>query len=262
MTTTPSVPRLAQLSVQNINAHFGSTHVLHDVSFDIFQGQHVAVMGPSGSGKSTLLNCLSGILVPQRGAVIYRSEIPSGDSAEVNTVDVCTLSDRQRSKLRLTDFGFVFQDGQLIPELPARENVALPLRLQGVSRRRALQSADALLDRLGVGEVKNSLPGNVSGGQAQRVATARALAGDKAVLFADEPTGALDQATGYEVMQFLTGYARQRNMTLVVVTHDTNVASWCDRLIEIRDGRLHADRVITGKRTSRSVNLRGEDGEQ
>lgn len=208
---------------------FGNVHALAGVDITIPPGQSLAIMGPSGSGKSTLLHCLSGILSPNGG------EVAIGD------VSVSSLSDADRSRLRLSVFGFVFQDGQLIPELPARENVALPLMLRGMSRRDSLATADEWLGRMGLSDAGRRRPGEISGGQAQRVAVARALAVSPSVVFADEPTGALDQATGQEVMQLLTSTCRMSGATLVVVTHDPHVASWCDRLVEIRDGRIHAD---------------------
>ena len=145
-------------------------------------------------------------------------------------------------------FGFVFQDGQLVPELPANENVALPLMLSDAPRRTAISAADDWLRRLGLEDEANRRPGEMSGGQAQRVAIARALAASPAVVFADEPTGALDQATGHEVMQLLTTTCRMSGATLVVVTHDPQVAAWCERLVEIRDGRIHADSKTGGAR--------------
>lgn len=208
---------------------FGGVRALAGVDINIPAGQSLAIMGPSGSGKSTLLHCLSGILSPTAG------EVRLGEGT------VSQLNDKSRSKLRLQNFGFVFQDGQLIPELPARENVAVPLMLRGTPRRKALAIADRWLGRLGLLDERGRRPGQMSGGQAQRVAIARALAGDPAVIFADEPTGALDQATGHEVMQLLTTTTKMTGATFVVVTHDPQVAAWCDRLVEIRDGRIHAD---------------------
>ena len=193
-------------------------------------------MGPSGSGKSTLLHCLSGILTPTSGEICLGGKNVSG------------LPDKSRSRLRLKHFGFVFQDGQLVPELPANENVALPLMLSDASRRTAISAADDWLRRLGLEDEANRRPGEMSGGQAQRVAIARALAASPAVVFADEPTGALDQATGHEVMQLLTTTCRMSGATLVVVTHDPQVAAWCERLVEIRDGRIHADSKTGGAR--------------
>jgi len=216
--------------------NFGNVHALAGVDIDIPSGQALAIMGPSGSGKSTLLHCLSGILTPTSGEICLGGQSVSG------------LSDKIRSRLRLKHFGFVFQDGQLVPELPANENVALPLMLSDAPRRTAISAADDWLRRLGLEDEANRRPGEMSGGQAQRVAIARALAASPAVVFADEPTGALDQATGHEVMQLLTTTCRMSGATLVVVTHDPQVAAWCERLVEIRDGRIHADSKTGGAR--------------
>ena len=222
------------LTATGLTKSFGAEDALRGVDLAVAPGESVAIMGPSGSGKSTLLNCLAGIIRPDGGTVCF-------DGA-----DVTAMSDAARSRLRLRAFGFVFQDGQLIPELPARENVALPLRLTGAGRRGALRRADTILDQLGVGDQAMKLPGDMSGGQAQRVAVARAIAGVPRVIFADEPTGALDQPTGQEVMQLLTTLARMNDSALVMVTHDATVANWCSRLVEIRDGRIHADRALDG----------------
>ena len=216
--------------------NFGNVHALAGVDIDIPSGQALAIMGPSGSGKSTLLHCLSGILTPTSGEICLGGKNVSG------------LPDKSRSRLRLKHFGFVFQDGQLVPELPANENVALPLMLSDASRRTAISAADDWLRRLGLEDEANRRPGEMSGGQAQRVAIARAVAPSPAVVFADEPTGALDQATGHEVMQLLTTTCRMSGATLVVVTHDPQVAAWCERLVEIRDGRIHADSKTGGAR--------------
>lgn len=221
------------LATRDITKTFGSVRALAGVTLTIDPGEQVAVMGPSGSGKSTLLHCLSGVMVPDEGEVLFDGEVVSG------------LSDARRSHLRLSRFGFVFQDGQLIPELPARENIALPLMLTGMARGKALAVADEQLARLGLDQLKDRRPGDMSGGQAQRVAIARALAGSPSVIFADEPTGALDQATGHETMQLLTSTAKVAGAALVLVTHDINVARWCSRLVEIRDGLVHTDRALT-----------------
>ncbi|WP_416046551.1 ABC transporter ATP-binding protein [Propioniciclava soli] len=231
----PASPRRRDALVASGLVHrFGQVVALGGVSLTIPAGQSVAVMGPSGSGKSTLLHCLSGILTPDAG------EVTLGGGR------VSTLRDADRSRLRRERFGFVFQDGQLIGELPARENVALPLLLAGMGRAAALAHADSWLERLGVGgDMRLRRPGELSGGQAQRVAIARALVHDPAVIFADEPTGALDQATGHEVMQILTTTASMAGATLVVVTHDPHVARWCSRLVEIRDALVHSDTLAT-----------------
>lgn len=222
----------ALLSTSDIVKTFGQVTALAGVTINIAAGETVAVMGPSGSGKSTLLHCLSGVLTPDAGSVTFDGH------------NVSSLNDRDRSHLRLTQFGFVFQDGQLIPELPARENVALPLLLTGTRRGAALKAADAILGRLGIGQLARRCPGDMSGGQAQRVAIARALVTEPSVVFADEPSGALDQATGHEVMQLLTTTIGLSGASLVMVTHDRSVAAWCSRLVEIRDGLVHADRTL------------------
>lgn len=217
------------LSAVNLVKKYGQVRALAGVSIGIPQGQTVAVMGPSGSGKSTLLHCLSGVLKPDAGQV------------RLGSAEVTSLSDAARSKLRRTRFGFVFQDGQLIHELNAAENVAFPLLLAGVSRSKALGQADEWLTRLGLDSMGKRKPGEMSGGQAQRVAIARALVHDPTVVFADEPTGALDQATGHEVMQLLTTVVGISGAALIVVTHDAKVASWCARHVEIRDALIHSD---------------------
>ncbi|GAA0251698.1 hypothetical protein GCM10009527_054910 [Actinomadura nitritigenes] len=148
------------------------------------------------------------------------------------------LGERRRSALRRTRFGFVFQFGQLLPELPAEENVALPLMLNGTPRREAVTAARTWFGPLGLAGLEGRRPGELSGGQAQRVAIARALAPRPAVVFADEPTGALDQATGHETMRLLTEATRHNDASLVVVTHDPSVARWCDRTVHVRDGRV------------------------
>lgn len=226
-------PTHALLTTRDITKNFGPVRALAGVSLGIEAGETVAIMGPSGSGKSTLLHCLSGVLVPDGGVV------------EFDGRPLSQLGDRERSHLRLAKFGFVFQDGQLIPELPARENVALPLQLTGTSRGKALKAADDVLGRIGLAALRDRRPGEMSGGQAQRVAIARAMVGRPAVVFADEPSGALDQATGHEVMQLLTTTVSMIGASLVLVTHDINVARWCGRLVEIRDGLVHSDRRLS-----------------
>jgi putative ABC transport system ATP-binding protein len=230
MNTIPD-PRV--LSARNLSKHFGDVRALDQVSIDIPPGQSVSVMGPSGSGKSTLLHCLAGILRPDDG------DVSLGDEP------VSLSSDAARSRLRLERMGFVFQDGQLLPELPALENVALPLLLLGRPKAEAFGRAAEWLSRLGLSGLEKRRPGQLSGGQAHRVAIARALVGSPAVVLADEPTGALDQATGAEVMRVLTAAAKGAGASLVVVTHDPNVAAWCERHVEIVDGRVLSD-VRTG----------------
>ena len=220
------------LSLTDITKDFGGGPVLAGISLDIAPGELVAVMGPSGSGKSTLLHCMSGVLTPTHGSVRYGDE------------ELSALGDAPRSRLRLRNFGFVFQDGQLLPELSNVDNVALPAMLNGMGRSAARKRALELLDQLGLGGLADRRPAQVSGGQAQRVTIARALVANPGVVFADEPTGALDQSTGHEVMQMLTTIVRQSGASLVMVTHDPKVADWMQRRVEIRDGIIHDDRRL------------------
>ncbi|MET8004316.1 ABC transporter ATP-binding protein [Nonomuraea glycinis] len=211
---------------QALTKRFGQTVALGGVDLAVRAGEAVAIMGPSGSGKSTLLHCLAGIMKPDGGEVRLLGERIDG------------MRERARSALRRTRFGFVFQFGQLLPELAAEENVALPLMLGGVPRAKAVRQARSWFGPLGLGGMETRRPGELSGGQAQRVAIARALVTKPAVVFADEPTGALDQTTGQETMRLLVEATRGNGAGLVVVTHDPNVASWCERTVEVRDGLL------------------------
>jgi putative ABC transport system ATP-binding protein len=220
------------LSAVDVQLAFGTTAALGGVTLDVRPGEVLALLGPSGSGKSTLLHCLAGILRPDTGEVRYRG------------LRLDELTDDARSRLRASDFGFVFQFGSLVPELSAVENVALPLRLTGVRRREAEQRARAWLERLDVAELAGKRPGQMSGGQGQRVAIARALVGEPHVVFADEPTGALDSLNGELVMEELVTAARDQGTSVVLVTHDARVAAYADRDVVLRDGRLTADSVL------------------
>ena len=217
------------LELRDITKSFTQQRVLEGISLTVSDGESVAIMGPSGSGKSTLLHCMSGVLVPDQGEVLFDGQ------------DVAAMSDAERSRLRLEQFGFIFQDGQLLPELTATENVALPQIMRGVPRSQAHDEAIDMLTRLGLGAYVDRYPGQLSGGQGQRVAIARALAGPPSVVFADEPTAALDQATGHEVMQQIVAVCQKFGVTLVVVTHDPKIADWCSRRVEIRDGLIHSE---------------------
>ena len=216
------------ISAADLHKSYGRTTALAGASLEVAAGEVVAVMGPSGSGKSTLLHCVAGIVAPDRGTVVY-------DGRELSA-----MTDPERSALRRSEFGFVFQFGQLVPELSCRENVALPLRLDGTPRRTAERRADELLSQLEVADVAGARPGSVSGGEGQRVAVARALVTDPRVLFADEPTGALDSLNGERVMELLTTAARERGTAVVLVTHEARVAAYSNREVVVRDGRTHA----------------------
>ena len=215
----------ALLEALDVSLSFGPTPALRGASVAIEQGEILAVMGPSGSGKSTLLHCLAGILVPDSGQIRF-------DGSRVDT-----LKEQQRSGLRRDSFGFVFQFGQLVPELNAEENVALPLLLGGTRRGEAEAQARSWLDRLGLEGLGKRRAGELSGGQAQRVALARGLVARPQVLFADEPTGSLDSLTGEQVMELLVRAAREEGTTVVLVTHDARVAAYSDREIVVRDGK-------------------------
>jgi putative ABC transport system ATP-binding protein len=205
---------------------YGPTPALSGVDVAVAEGEIVAVTGPSGCGKSTLLHCLAGILRVDSGEIRYRDQ------------DIGLWSEAARSRLRRTDFGVLFQFGQLVPELTAGENVALPLLLAGASRRQARRTAEEWLERFGVADLADKLPGAMSGGQQQRCATARALVTEPRVLFADEPTGALDVLTGERVLSEIVHVAREKNMAVVLVTHEAQIAAYADREITLRDGVL------------------------
>lgn len=218
----------ALLTGSELRKRFGKTTALDGVSVSIRPGEIVAVMGPSGSGKSTLLHCLAGIMRPDDGEVWFDGE------------RVDALGEGPRTKLRRSAFGFVFQLGQLVSELDLIENVALPLLLAGRPRKEAVAESARWLDRLGVGEVDDHRPGEVSAGQAQRAAVARALIHGPRVVFADEPTGALDSLAGEQVMELLVSTSKEQGAAVLLVTHDVRVAAYADREIIVRDGRVVA----------------------
>ena len=205
-----------------------AVRALDNVNLDIVAGSSLSIMGPSGSGKTTLLHVLAGILKPTQGTVVYKNR------------NMATLPDAYRTRLRRSDFGFVFQSGQLIEELSAEENVALPLMLSGADYKKAVAAASDWLERLGLQQLASHRPGEMSGGQRQRIAIARALAISPSVIFADEPTGALDQATGEQIIELLTGWCARTGASLIMVTHDPNVARSCQMTIHMQDGRILA----------------------
>lgn len=219
----------ALIEARDVTKSFGQTPALRGASLAVPPGEILAVMGPSGSGKSTLLHCLAGIFPPDSGEVWF-------DGRRMDT-----LSDTERTRLRRTEFGFVFQFGNLVPELTAADNVALPLLLKRSGRKAAYQQAGSWLDRLGLSGKGARRTGELSGGEAQRVAIARALALGPRVLFADEPTGSLDSLTGEKVMKLLTGLAKEQGVTVVLVTHDVRVAAYADREVLVRDGVVMVD---------------------
>ncbi len=200
--------------------------VFDALSFGVEKGETVALLGASGSGKTTLLNLISGIDTPDAGRVL------------IDGVDVHALGEPDRTLLRRRQIGFVFQFFNLIPTLTVAENVALPLELLGSDDHTARDSADALLERVGLGGLGMRYPETLSGGEQQRAAIARALVHQPAVLLADEPTGNLDEDTGRLIIELLTGLARQQGTTLLLVTHSTQVAQAADRVLRLSHGRV------------------------
>ncbi len=221
------------IEARDVVLSFGQTPALRGACLSVAPGEILAVMGPSGSGKSTLLHCLAGILTPASGEIWF-------DGHRVDT-----MGETQRSGLRRDRFGFVFQFGQLVPELTAAENVALPLLLGGTRREVALKEARTWFERLDLDGLEQRRSGELSGGQAQRVALARGLVARPDVLFADEPTGSLDSLTGEHVMGLLVATARERGTTVVLVTHEPRVAAYADREVIVRDGKVSS---LSGQR--------------
>jgi len=222
---------MSRLQVNNLTFDVPARRILDDVGFEAEAGECLAVVGPSGAGKTSLLNCLCGIAIPRSGSV------------RVDEVEVTDLGLSKRTTFRLRRIGMVFQFGDLLPELSALENVALPLRLMGTSRREAERRAEAWLERLGLDGRSDAHPETLSGGEIQRVGIARALAHEPCLILADEPTGALDEDNSVRIMTLLVGAAKELAATVVIATHDPLVASRTDRVLRLQEGSL----VPTGK---------------
>lgn len=214
------------IDVASVVVAYGTTTALAGASMQLAEGESLALVGPSGAGKSTLLRCMAALVRPSEGRVTYLGQ------------DLGALGVDARAELRLHDFGFVLQGGELMPELTLAENVELPLLLAGTRRVDARRRASSLLEMLGVGREAGRLPHEVSGGQAQRAAVARAVVHGPSVVFADEPTGALDEANGAAVMTTLRAAASAAGSALVMVTHDAGLAAQLDRVLEVHDGRV------------------------
>lgn len=220
------------VSLDNVSKIFdgaGSVWALDGVSLDIPRGQRVSVMGPSGSGKSTLLNIICGL------------DVPTGGRVMINGSDLAAMSDDDRTRLRREQIGMIFQTFNLMPTLSGVENVALPLRLCGISGTEAADRAAALLERVGLSGRGTHRPDEMSGGERQRVAIARALIFDPPLLLADEPTGNLDSATGDETLKLLDDIHSEFGTSIILVTHNENAAAICERRIELLDGRIVSD---------------------
>jgi putative ABC transport system ATP-binding protein len=221
---------MTMLELRRVSKSYGKgtaeVHALSEVSLSADEGAMVAVMGPSGSGKSTLLTIAGTLEEPTSGTVL------------VGGRDVTALARNARARLRRRTIGYVFQDFNLLPGLTAAENVALPLELDGLSARKARIAGLKALERLGLAERAGHYPDQLSGGERQRVAIARAMVGERALLLADEPSGALDSANSEAVMRLLHDACKNGGMTAVVVTHDAQLASWADRVVFLRDGQV------------------------
>jgi ABC-type lipoprotein export system ATPase subunit len=201
-------------------------HALRGIDLDVTRGEMLAIMGPSGCGKTTLLNCLSGL-----------DDFDEGD-VEIEGAALRRMSDKKRTKYRAERMGFIFQTYNLLPVISAVENVELPLLVTGVSPREARRRALAVLDQVGLADRGDHRPAELSGGQRQRVTVARALVNEPAIVWADEPTGALDSKAADDVLQLMRRLNQERGQTFVVVTHDPDMAAACDRIVRMHDGQI------------------------
>ena len=200
-------------------------HVLKNINLSLRQGEYLSILGPSGSGKSTLMNIIGCLDVPTSGRYLLRGREVEGMTAT------------ELAQLRSSEIGFIFQNSQLLPRLTAQKNVELPLIYAGIAPRERRRRAEQMLDRVGLSDRRNHYPNQLSGGQQQRVAIARALVGNPSLLLADEPTGALDQKTGRQVMALFQELSAE-GRTIIMITHDTNIASYAKRIVHIIDGEL------------------------
>ena len=218
------------LCVKDLTKVYGKrgavTRALDGVDFEIYKGEFVAIVGTSGSGKSTLLNMLAGLEKPTRGEI------------EIGSTHIEKMTEKQLVTFRREKVGFIFQSYNLLNTMNAVENVALPLSFRGVSKRNRLKQARKFMDLVGVGDQAGHMPNQMSGGQQQRVGIARALVVNPQIIFADEPTGNLDSRTTMEVLRLMQKIVREQGQTLIMVTHDNNLASYADRRIRIVDGKI------------------------
>jgi putative ABC transport system ATP-binding protein len=223
--------------------HMGDieVHALRGVSLDIRRGEFVAIMGPSGSGKSTMMNIIGCLDRPSKGQYFL-------DGGDVSTVDKAGLAD-----IRNKHIGFVFQSFNLVPRTSAVENVELPMLYAGVASAERLRRAREALAEVGLTDRERNMPNQLSGGQQQRVALARALVNNPALILADEPTGALDSRTSVEVMEIFQRLNRERNLTVILVTHEPDIAQYANRIIQFRDGRIRRDFPVEGRRDASEV---------
>ena len=229
-TINPSTPNNDAVRCQDIRKDFGdgasTTRVLHDIDIDFQAGAMSMLVGPSGCGKTTLISIIAGILTPTTGSVqVFEQRLDE-------------LKDTALVKFRLKNIGFIFQQYNLLPTLTAAENASVALAASGFSRKVAVERASNMLDRLGLGDHINKLPSQLSGGQQQRVAIARALVHEPRLVVCDEPTAALDAASGQRVMELMREVAVAPNRACIVVTHDNRIFDFADRMVEMEDGRI------------------------
>ncbi len=236
------------IRTENLVKHFGKTEVLKGISLHVEVGEFIAVMGQSGSGKSTLLHLLGGL------------DRPTGGKVWLEDQDLSVLTDDQLAAVRRQRIGYIFQIYNLIPVIDARDNVAMPLIVDGVSRKEALTRAAQVLKMVGLIDQSRRFPGELSGGEQQRIAIARALVIEPSIILADEPTGALDTRTGDEIMTLLRHTLRQTQRTIVVVTHDPRIAARTDRIITLRDGSVEDEMPLEHRMSPStvSVSIQGE----
>lgn len=224
------------IKATNIHRIFGKegkvqTHVLKGIDFEVESGEFIAIMGKSGAGKSTLLYQLSALDEPTKGSII------------IDGTDVCELDEKEKTAFRLRTLGYVFQDYALVPDLSARENIMMPMLMKGHDWAAARKKADAALDSVGMPGKYENLPSELSGGEQQRVAVARAIAGDPKILFADEPTANLDSISGGQVVDLL-GSLNKAGQTIVMVTHEEEYTKYCNRIVEMEDGKIVRRRAV------------------
>lgn len=230
------------LSVENVSKKYGSLTVLNDVSLTIGRQEIVAVIGPSGAGKTTLLQIAGTLDIPDSGCV------------RLDGQDLSRLNDRRLSEVRNERFGFIFQFHQLLPEFTACENVAMPALIGGKSKKAAMQEARRLLEMLGLGNRLDHKPSEMSGGERQRTAIARALVNNPEIIFADEPTGSLDSTNRDEIQSILIRLRDEFHHSVVMVTHDSSLASIADRVIELADGRIVAENEKVASNSGEATN--------
>lgn len=220
------------IRLSNISKSYGTLTVLSNISLTIGKGEIITIVGPSGAGKTTLLQIAGSLDRPDSGEIIYDGE------------NIAALNDKKLSHFRNTNIGFVFQFHQLLPEFTACENVVLPAMIGGMSKKKAMQKASGLLDMLGLSERKNHKPAEMSGGERQRAAIARAMINDPEVIFADEPTGSLDSRNRDEIRNVIADLRDRLGQTFVIVTHDLSMTSIADRVISMADGHIIAEEEI------------------